>query len=416
MPAIQALTDMKRIALILTLAVLTGCTGGGHWTSAEKSLIGEESHGMRVLTVDDRSDSLILRRRCSDIPVSDLMGETYRVLAQSLIETVTSPEQDGVGIAGPQAGLSRRVVAVMRYDKEGRPFEVFPNIRITGTYGDMEPGPEGCLSVPGKRGRVQRYKDIEISYTSPSSLKDTVERVSGYTAVIFQHECDHLDGVIYTDKLADESMPGDFVKVTDVIPDAILEIRYHTTFNFIGDRIPGYEAPVAIMTRRAADSLKAVSDELRSKGFRLKIFDAYRPQRAVDYFVRWAEDIGDVRMKEFFYPELDKAVLIPQEYIAPKSSHTRGSTVDLTLFDEKLQREVDMGCTFDYFGEASHPDIQPGQKAGAYRPISKSQYEDRMILREAMLSHGFNPYECEWWHFTLADEPYPDTYFDFPVK
>lgn len=408
--------NTKRTALILTLSVLTGCAGGGHWTSAEKSLIGEESHVMRVLTVDDKADSLILRKRCADIPASDLTGETYRVLAQSLIETVTSPEQDGVGIAGPQAGLSRRIVAVMRYDKEGRPFEVFPNIRITGTYGDMEPGPEGCLSVPGKRGRVLRYRDIEISYTSPHSLKDTVEKVSGYTAVIFQHECDHLDGVVYTDKLVDERIPGDFVRVTDVIPDAILEIRYHTTFNFIGDRIPGYEAPVAIMTRRAADSLKAVSDELRSKGFRLKIFDAYRPQRAVDYFVRWAEDIGDIRMKEFFYPELDKAVLIPQEYIAPKSSHTRGSTVDLTLFDEKLQREVDMGCTFDYFGEASHPDVLPGQKAGAYRPISKSQYESRMILREAMLSHGFNPYECEWWHFTLADEPYPDTYFDFPVK
>lgn len=211
-------------------------------------------------------------------------------------------------------------------------------------------------------------------------------------------------------------IPEDFVLVSDVIPDAILEIRYHSTFNFIGDRIPGYEAPVAIMTRRAADSLKTVSDELRAKGFRVKIFDAYRPQRAVDYFVKWAEDHEDVRMKEFFYPELEKAVLIPQEYIASKSSHSRGSTVDLTLFDEKTQREVDMGCTFDYFGKASHPDLLPWQEAGAYRPITESQYESRMILREAMLAHGFKPYECEWWHFTLADEPYPDTYFDFPIK
>ena len=220
-----------------------------------------------------------------------------------------------------------------------------------------------------------------------------------------------------TDESVCAEIPSDdFVLITDVVPDAILEIRYFSTYNFIGDRIPGYNSPVAILTRQAADSLKVVSDELLQKGYRLKIFDAYRPQCAVDYFMQWANDQNDVRMKEYFYPELDKSVLVPQEYIARQSSHTRGSTVDLTLFDMSLQKEVDMGATFDYFGVVSHPDVQPGQNVGAYQPITQTQYDNRMILREAMLSHGFKPYDCEWWHFTLADEPFPDTYFNFNVE
>lgn len=210
--------------------------------------------------------------------------------------------------------------------------------------------------------------------------------------------------------------PTDFVLVSDVIPDVILEIRYHSTFNFIGDRIPGYDEPIAVLTRRAADSLKAVSDELLQRGYRLKIYDAYRPQCAVDYFMAWAQDISDDRMREFFYPELEKAVIVPRGYVAERSSHTRGSTVDLTLFDMATQKDVDMGCTFDYFGRASHPDVQPGEAIGAYPPINEAQWRNRMILQEAMVRHGFNIYDCEWWHFTLAAEPYPDTYFRFPLQ
>lgn len=213
-----------------------------------------------------------------------------------------------------------------------------------------------------------------------------------------------------------EEDSSDFVLVTEAVPDVILEIRYHSTYNFIGDRIPGYDEPVALLTRQAADSLKVVSDELLRHGFRLKVFDAYRPQCAVDYFMEWAKDIEDIRMKEYFYPELDKSVLIPQDYIAEKSGHTRGSTIDLTLFDMATEREVDMGCTFDYFGAASHPDVLPGQEIGAYKPITEEQYRNRMILRDAMLRHGFRPYDCEWWHFTLENEPYPDTYFTFPIS
>lgn len=206
-----------------------------------------------------------------------------------------------------------------------------------------------------------------------------------------------------------------FVLVSDVIPDVILEIRYFSTYNFIGDRIPGYEQPVAILTRQAADSLKAVSDELLAQGYRLKIFDAYRPQCAVDYFVKWAKDHSDVRMKEYFYPELEKSSIIPEGYISTRSKHTHGSTVDLTLFDMASEREVDMGCTYDYFGLASHPGLLPGQEAGGYKPIDEQQYAARMLLRNTMMKHGFKPISSEWWHFTLKDEPFPDTFFNFPV-
>ncbi|MDY6399495.1 MAG: M15 family metallopeptidase [Synergistales bacterium] len=198
-----------------------------------------------------------------------------------------------------------------------------------------------------------------------------------------------------------------FVKLAEAVPDVILEIRYYSTYNFVGDRIEGYETPVAYLTKEAAAALKEVSDEVIKKGYRLKIYDAYRPQRAVSHFARWAKDIKDTRMKKYFYPELDKSVLFDQGYIDYKSGHSRGSTLDLTLFDMKTEKEVDMGGTFDYFGVKSHPD---------YKKITKKQYNNRMILRNAMTAHGFRPLSTEWWHFTLNNEPYPDTYFDFPVE
>ena len=198
-----------------------------------------------------------------------------------------------------------------------------------------------------------------------------------------------------------------FVSIGEAIPDVILEIRYYTSFNFIGERIDGYEQPIALLTREAASALKEVSDEMVSRGYRLKIFDAYRPQKAVDHFMRWAEDASDIRMKPYFYPGLDKSELIPGGYIAEHSGHSRGSTVDLTLFDMRTQKELDMGGPFDFFGELSHPD---------YPDITEEQHVHRMMLRDAMISHGFRPINSEWWHFTLAREPYPDTYFTFPVR
>ncbi len=204
--------------------------------------------------------------------------------------------------------------------------------------------------------------------------------------------------------LSDDS--SGFVSVGEAVPDAVLEIRYFSEYNFVGERIDGYEEPLAFLTKEAASALKAVSDELVQKGYGLKIYDAYRPQKAVDHFIRWAKDPDDVKMKEHFYPELEKDVLFPQGYIMEHSGHSRGSTVDLTLVDAETGTDVDMGGTFDYFGELSHPD---------YRGITDEQYANRMILRDAMVKHGFNPLAEEWWHFTLKDEPYPDTYFTFPI-
>ncbi|MBR5050870.1 MAG: M15 family metallopeptidase [Desulfovibrio sp.] len=200
---------------------------------------------------------------------------------------------------------------------------------------------------------------------------------------------------------------SDFVLLSEAVPDAILEIRYYSTYNFVGDRVDGYEQPVALLTREAAAALAKASDSLKTKGYRLKIFDAYRPQKAVDHFVRWAKDEADTRMKPYFYPELNKDQLFPQGYIAEHSGHSRGSTVDLTLFDMTSEKEVDMGGTFDYFGKRSHPD---------FKGVTKKQFQNRMILREAMLAAGFKPLPEEWWHFTLKDEPYPDTFFTFPVN
>ena len=221
--------------------------------------------------------------------------------------------------------------------------------------------------------------------------------------------------------------PPGFVYLAEAVPDAILEVRYYSTYNFVGDRVRGYERPTPMLTAEAAEALKAVSDELRPMGYRLKIYDSYRPQRAVDHFVEWAQDTDDTRMKAYFYPDLDKSVLFPQGYIMAKSGHSRGSTVDLTLFDMNAGKEADMGGTFDWFGRESHPDWGgdpetreytggfPGD-APAGRRITAEQFRNRMLLRTVMLKHGFKPLDEEWWHFTLDNEPYPDTYFDYPVR
>jgi D-alanyl-D-alanine dipeptidase len=212
-----------------------------------------------------------------------------------------------------------------------------------------------------------------------------------------------------------------FVSLTEAVPDAILEIRYFGTYNFVGSRIDGYLAPTALLTQEAADSLRAVSDDVIKQGYRLKIYDAYRPQCAVDHFVRWAADVSDTTMRRYFYPDVDKSLLFEQEYIMEKSGHTRGSTVDLTLFDMSTEKEVDMGGTFDWFGVESHPDFCGNPDTAEYtateapRMITAEQFAHRMILREAMLRHGFKPLDSEWWHFTLRKEPFPETYFNFPV-
>ena len=200
---------------------------------------------------------------------------------------------------------------------------------------------------------------------------------------------------------------SDFVLLSDYVPGIIQEIRYFSTFNFIGDRIDGYEEPVAIITKEAARALKSVANMAQVQGYRLKIFDTYRPANAVKHFVLWGIEDMDQRMKIYFYPDLEKQELFKLGYIASQSSHSRGSTVDLTLFDMKTGKELDMGSPFDYFSEMSHPD---------YRGISDEQYENRMLLQDMMVKGGFKPIDCEWWHFTLENEPFPEIYFNFPVS
>jgi D-alanyl-D-alanine dipeptidase len=201
--------------------------------------------------------------------------------------------------------------------------------------------------------------------------------------------------------------PSGFVLLADFVPGIVQEIRYYSTYNFIGDRIDGYEEPVALLTKEAARALKAAAGEMNAQGYRLKVFDAYRPACAVRSFVLWGIEDLDLRMKPYFYPDLEKQELFKKGYIAKMSSHSRGSAVDLTLLDMRSGKELDMGSPFDLFSELSHPDSHG---------VTEEQYENRMLLQKAMIRNGFQPIDCEWWHFSLKNEPYPDTYFEFPVS
>ena len=201
--------------------------------------------------------------------------------------------------------------------------------------------------------------------------------------------------------------PETFVYLNEIIPTAHYDIRYYGENNFVGTRIDGYKAPLAIMTRKAAAALKSVSDDLESKGYSLMIHDAYRPQKAVNHFVRWSLDTKDVKMKKQYYPLLDKRNLFKLGFIAKKSGHSRGSTIDLTLVNNKTGVEVDMGSPYDFFGDISYYDTML---------INKVQKANRKLLKDAMVKQGFKPYTKEWWHFTLIKEPYPTRYFDFNVE
>ena len=201
----------------------------------------------------------------------------------------------------------------------------------------------------------------------------------------------------------DNTLPDGFVYVHEVDPRIQVELRYAGSDNFVGRPIDGYKGKHTIITEPAARALKRVQDRLVSEGFGLKVFDAYRPQRAVDHFMRWTQDAGDTLTKSKYYPNLSKEVLVPEGYIWKKSGHSRGSTVDLTLIDHN-GKEIDMGTGWDFFGPESWP---------SFTGVSDSAYAHRQLLREAMLAEEFSPLKEEWWHFTLENEPFPDTYFDF---
>ena len=198
-----------------------------------------------------------------------------------------------------------------------------------------------------------------------------------------------------------------FVILSEYVPDIIEEVRYHTTYNFIGDKIDGYDDPIILVVLEAALALQKANEEAKKLGYAFKVYDAYRPQTAVDHFVRWAKDINDPRMKEIFYPETKKEELFEKGFIASKSGHTRGSSIDLTLFNLKTGKEVDMGGVFDNFGDVSHSSYTEG--------LTEEQINNRKLLHKIMTENGFKGINSEWWHFNLIDEPYPDTYFTFPI-
>jgi len=204
-----------------------------------------------------------------------------------------------------------------------------------------------------------------------------------------------------------KGLPEGFVHVKDVIPDIDVELRYFSTHNFVGDTIVGYNSNTLILTKQSAEALKKVQDELQQQNLCLRVYDGYRPQRAVNHFMRWAKDLNDTINKQEFYPNVEKRFLFREEYIATRSGHSRGSTLDLTIINGNTNETLDMGSPYDFFGKESwvdHPDL------------TKEQLANRQLLQKVMLKHNFRNYPKEWWHFTLRWEPFPKTYFDFEVE
>src|SRR3984885_7397427 len=203
-----------------------------------------------------------------------------------------------------------------------------------------------------------------------------------------------------------QERPAAFVETASVVPGLLADIRYAGSHNFVGRPIDGYEAPRCLLTREAANALAEVARDVSSHGLHVKVFDCYRPTRAVANFIHWARDIGDTAAKAEFYPNVDKRTLFRDGYIASHSGHSRGSTIDMTLARAD-GTELDMGTHFDFFSPRSWT---------ADASINPEQHANRMLLVAAMRRHGFRNYDKEWWHFTLMPEPFPDTYFNFPVR
>ena len=202
-------------------------------------------------------------------------------------------------------------------------------------------------------------------------------------------------------------VPPGFVYVQDLIPSIQVDLRYYSQQNFLGTKVDGYHKNIAILTNEAAQALKNVQNELLQENLSILFYDGYRPQVAVNHFVRWSRDLKDTLQKKQFYPDISKQYLFKEGYISSKSGHSRGSTLDVTLIDLTTGEALDMGSSFDFFGMQSWFN---------YNLLSDEQKSNRLRLREIMVKYGFAFYEKEWWHFTLQNEPFPDVYFDFEVN
>ncbi len=205
------------------------------------------------------------------------------------------------------------------------------------------------------------------------------------------------------------ALPTGFVYLKDIAPSIIQDIRYYSSNNFIGKQINGYEAPTCILTSQTALALASIQKELEKKSFSLKVYDCYRPTMAVANFITWSHDLNDQKQKKDYYPRVNKADFFKLGYVAEKSGHSRGSTVDITIvkLNHKHVSELNMGTHFDFMDELSHS-LNP--------TLSNAVKENRLMLRTLMINHGFNPLAEEWWHFTLQHEPYPQTYFNFLIR
>jgi D-alanyl-D-alanine dipeptidase len=203
-----------------------------------------------------------------------------------------------------------------------------------------------------------------------------------------------------------QKLPDGFVKASQYIPGLNVELRYHTINNFVGDTIDGYESNTLYITEVTAKQLKLVQNELQQQNLCLKVYDGYRPQRAVNHFMRWAKALSDTINKSEFYPDVAKQNLFKEEYIATRSGHSRGSTLDLTIINAETNTPLDMGSPYDFFGQQSWVN---------YNEITENQKKNRQLLQTIMLKYGFRNYPKEWWHFTLNGEPFPKTYFDFEI-
>lgn len=198
-----------------------------------------------------------------------------------------------------------------------------------------------------------------------------------------------------------------FVNLKEIIPDIIIELRYYTDYNFVGKKVDGYEKNIAYVTKECAYALKQVEEEIKKKNYTIKIYDAYRPNIATEHFLRWSKDIEDIKTKNIFYKDIEKKELFEKDYISNKSSHSKGSTIDLTFYNLISKEDLDTGGRFDAFGPIAHYN---------YDKLTNEQKTNRKYLRDVMIKHGFIPLENEWWHFTLKNEPYPNTYFNFIIK
>ncbi len=262
-----------------------------------------------------------------------------------------------------------------------------------------------CGMTDGPKERPSESLTKEMSDSDKQAKSEIVGVVSDSGAI------NKTDSVKAPSSPAQGFVPHrGFVLVRDYVPDVIEDIRYFTTNNFMGERADGYQANVAILSKQAAIQLKKVADEFREMGYVIKIYDAYRPQRAVDHFVRWAKG-PDQRNKKDYYPTINKSNLFPR-YIATRSGHSKGSTIDLTICYKDTKEEVDMGSHFDYFGPASHTAFMGDYPGGN---VNKTHNKNRMLLKRVMEKHNFTNYQNEWWHFTLNNQPYPKNFFNFPV-